>query len=260
MNIRVRDWLPDDVIAHEVVREAVEQAIAQWSARWFVGPYAGVASIILASGDLRQENDEMGWRRYRSGIAVRGSRQALSRLVERALDVSAEISTVTQADRHVLQALERTILEGLTEEIEQAFDLPGALRQEPLRIRDPLADDGGLVICLSEPSGREGLSLAVPVDIAVRKIKSHLGPAPRRSEVLQPLAAALGGVSLGLEARVGRVELSLSELTELAVGDVLVLDRALDQAVDVVGATSHDVVAKAMLTQADDGIALVFNA
>ncbi len=181
-------------------------------------------------------------------------------MIDQALDVSTEMMKLTETDQVLLDALERKILDDLAGELAQAFELSGDGQAQPKRVRDPLVDGGGIVIALTEPSGREALTLAVTTDAAVSKVKSLMGPATKPAQSLQPLAGALGGVHVAIEAMVGKVELTLTELNELSVGDVLVLDRALDQAVDIVGAGSRHVFAKAMLTQVDDGIALVFNA
>lgn len=257
---RVRDWLPSGVITDDVVLETVKQAVARWSERWFTGTYATVAAVKPVSGDPRNEKDDAGWRVWRTAIAVRGSRPAMSRAVDKALDITAPIPALTEADQNLISGFERKLLEDLAQEIEQAFGLPGEIRSDPQKVHDPLADEGGLLATVTDPAGREILTLAVPADVIVAKVKAHLGPPRRRAEVLEPLVKPLGSVNVAIEALVGGVELTLAELGDLAVGDVLILDRTLDQAVEIAGVEGREVFAKANLTSMDDGIALVFSA
>ena len=256
---QVRDWLPDGFVNHEVVRETIDQAVAQWGERWFVGAYASVTGMKTTSGDPRNESDDAGWRVYRQAVGIRGERSGFSRMVDKALDINTEMSNLTETDHDLLRAMMRKILEDLAEVLEQAFGVPGDLKPSPQRLSDPLAGGGGLVMALTDPSGRNILTLAIPNDVILARVKAHLGLPSPSSETLQPLAAALGGVTVAIEAVVGTVELSLTELNDLAIGDVLVLDRAVDQPVDIAGVVSHHVFAKAMLTDGEDGLALVFN-
>jgi len=255
---KVREWLPWGVLNHDAVQETIEQVIAQWDAQWFTTPYVEVAGAESATTDARPEGDGAGWRVYRTMIAVRAGRAALSRMVSRALDMRADATGPTEADRYVLEGLEERILESLAEALEARFGIGGQARPEPERLADPFHGDGGLIVPLVDPSGRDLLTLAIPGEAVFRHIKASFGRATGKTPVLRPLAEALAGVSIPLEAQVGRVELTLAELNELAVGDVLVLDRRLEQAVDIAGARSHDVFGKAVLTHVEDGFALVF--
>lgn len=261
MTINVREWLPWGVLSHEAVRETLEQAVARWSAQWFATPgvAVAVAGVRAAMTDPRPEGDGTGWRIYRTAVAVRCGRAALSRLVHRALDLRVEAPHPTSADLRILSGLEEKLLESLAVAVEGALGIVDRSRPPAGKVDDPLCDGGGVLVSLAEPSGREVLTLAVPAETLFRHVKAALGRPAAGNGRLQPLAEALGEVRIPLEAQIGKVELTLSELNELGVGDVLVLDRRLDEAVDIAGLLSHDVFAKAVLTQADDGLALMFN-
>ncbi len=259
MTVRVREWLPREVMNHGGVRKTIEQAIAQWNAQWFLTSFAEVAGTRVAVADSRPESEGTGWRVYRAAIAIRGSRAGLSRLVNRALDLRADLADLTAADRYVMNAIEGKILEGLAETLEVAFGVRGQTRSEPDKPADPLADGGGLVVSVVDPSGREVLTLALPGETIVRHVKASIPRTPGKGPALRPFSEALAEVNIPVEAQVGKVELTLAELNELAVGDVLVLDKRLDEAVDIAGVRSGDVFAKAVLTHVEDGLVLVFN-
>ena len=260
MIVQSRDWLPLSVIMDDVVRDAIRSAVTLWSARWFVGEPVVVSGLKASSGAARNESDDSGWRVCRAAIAIRSDRPALSRMVGRALDTHTEDMHLTEGDQALLQGMERRILDDLSETLEQAFSLAGELKRKPQKIWDPLCEGGGLLASLVETSGREILSFALPTHVIVPHIKAHLGPVAQKTEALQPLTKTLGDVPVSIEALIGSAELSLAEFNDLAVGDVLVLDRALDQPVDITGAGSRQIFAKARLTHVDDGMALVFNA
>lgn len=260
MTVHVREWLPHDALAHEAVRTALERAITQWNTQWFTTAFAAIAGIRIAGADARPEGEGTGWRVYRAAIAVRAGRSGLSRLVNRSLDLRTEAANLTEADRYVLDGLEQRILDDLAETLEAALGVPGPSRSAPHRPADPFAGDGGLLVSLADPQGREVLTLAVPRSAAIGYVKASMPRISSKNAPLPPLAGALAAVAIPVEAEIGRAELSLAELNELAVGDVLVLDRRLEQAVDLVGVRSGRIFAQAALTKVEDGLALVFSA
>ncbi len=259
MTQKVHDWLPREVLTQDIARETVEQAIARWSDRWFAGPHARLAALKPVAGDPRQDSDEAGWRLYRGAVALRTSRPALSRIMDRVLDITAPVSSMTEADEYVLTGLETRILDSLIEETERAFGLHGEAGPVQ-KITDPLAGGGGVLVTVTDMSGRDIVTLAIPGDMIVKRVKASLGPASPSAGPLGSWAQPLDQVIMAIETRVGAVELTMTELHELAVGDVLILDRTLDQAVDVASAGSHQIFARAMLTHIEDGVALVFSA
>jgi flagellar motor switch/type III secretory pathway protein FliN len=81
--------------------------------------------------------------------------------------------------------------------------------------------------------GKDLLNIHCPQQSLVTKLKSLLGlPAPARNPLgsrinaLKPTRVATKGV-------LGRAELSVSELEGLAIGDVLILDRALSDTAEL---------------------------
>jgi flagellar motor switch/type III secretory pathway protein FliN len=255
---QVREWLPYGVVTDDTVRLAVEDALTRWHDRWFVGPYASVSDMTAAREAAWSDSDDGGWRIHGAMVGVRIRRQALSRMVDKVLDTNSEGLSLTEADRHVMKGLERKIVETLAIDVEQAFGLTGELKAAPEKQRDALAENGGLLVVLKDPAGREILTLGLPTAITLPILKGRLGPPAPRKEGLQPLTGALGPASVGVEAVVGSVELTLTELSNLGVGDVLVLDRVVDEPVDIASAVSHRIFARARLSQVQDGIALVF--
>ena len=258
MTIGIREWLPGNVLDHGVVRQTVEQAIARWDAQWFAMPYAEVAATRAAAADPRPDADGTGWRVYRTAIAIRAGRAAFSRMVNRSLDLKTAPATVTEIDRYVLDRLEAKMLESLAEVLESAFGVDGAPNIAPDKPADPFSGGGGLLVSLADESGREGLTLAIPCDLAFRCVKASFARTSAVDAPLQPLGEVLADIVIPVEAQIGNVELTLAELNELAVGDVLILDQRLEAAVGIAGIRSRDVFAKAVLTNVKEGFAVAF--
>jgi len=255
----VREWLPWDVMTHEVVRETVQNAVAHWNAQWFTTAYAQTTGIRAVKTDARPDGDGSGWRVYRTSLGVRTSTAAVARLVNRALDLRTDVTEPTEADRHVLDRFEQEILANLADAMEVAFGVAGQLRPEPQKPTDP-CPEGGILVPLADPSGREVLTVAIPRDLVVQRVKASIPRTPGAGSAVSSRVAALSDIRISVEAEIGKAELSLRELEDLAVGDVLVLDRRLDEPVDLVGARAGDVFAKAVLTNVEDALALVFSA
>lgn len=258
MTVRVRDWLPQAAMDHDVVWQALETAIAQWDGQWFTTSYVEVAEMRSSATDSRLDDGGADWRTCRAAIAIRAGRGGLSRLVERALDLRADMPKPAEADRRLLDRFEERLLESLAEGLEAAFGVKDEPRADTYRPTDPFSGDDGLLVVLADSAGRDLLTVAVPGKVVFRHVKASLPRPQARTSSLRPLTEALADVDIPMRAQLGKVELSLAELNDLAVGDVLVLDRRLEQAVDIVGHGAHDVFAKAVLTPVESGFALLF--
>jgi len=258
LNLTYRHWLPDDAIVPEAVRDPIARAVAQWNARWFVGDYACVAGLKSSSGAARNETDDTGWRVYRTAVAIRSKTAAPTCMTDRAVDMETSGLHLSEGDHMLLKALGQHMIADLAETIEVAFGLAGETASELRLVRDPLADGGGMLCILTDPSGREILGLAIPSHVVALHVKSTLGASVPRAEAVQSPVEALVRVPLLIEAVIGSAELNLAELADLSVGDVLVLDRAIDAPVEVAIADTHRIFARAQLIQIDDEMALEF--
>jgi len=240
------------------VREPLVSVVAQWSACWFVGDYATVTSLKISPGAARNESDDGGWRLHRKAIAARSEPEALSRMTDRALDTDTRDLMLNDNDKTLIKALECRLVEDLVERLELAFGVVGGENGGDRRVRDPLANGGGVLATLVDLSGRDILSVALPCHVVVPHIKSTLSPSLLPQEAPKSLTTAFGNVPMMIEALVGSAQLTLAELADLSVGDVLVLDRAIGAPVGVTVLNSRHVFAQARVTQTDDDVALIF--
>jgi hypothetical protein len=226
MRPEARDWLPPGAIDGAGVRDRVADAVGDWSARWFAASRVQVSDLVQAKGGARDDADG-DWRVHRGGIALRQSRMMSQRLQEQALGQSFDGLLLSEVDRRVLAGFSQALMSDLTESLEILFGLTGEARPTPAVVPDLFGPQGGFVFTLSD--GRDPLlSVGVPAAAMVALAKSALPPPPRPARPGGTLVAALASTGVTLEACLGRADLSLAEVRDLARGDVIVLDTALN--------------------------------
>jgi flagellar motor switch/type III secretory pathway protein FliN len=253
----VRDWLPLGAVLSGRVRATVGEVVADWSRRWFAD--GGIELVTVStSADARRDDAEGEWRVFRAAIAVKRLRALSPRLLKRALGVEVEGLVLTGVDRRVVTAFVQRLLDDLVVNLEQAFELKGEMRDAPMTVADPFGPFGGLVGLVAD--GRDRLlTIAIPLAEIVGFCKSGL-PAPGPRDELPSLAAALASTSVTIDATVGRAQMSLADLGDLAAGDVIVLDRALASGVEICIDQSDVAIASATLSEADGRLAFTLQA
>lgn len=251
MRSAVREWLPAEAMAGEAVRSALDAAVRQWSSR-FLGRSALGVDMLKPSRRLANERyDGAEWRSLSAYVAVSASSQAVSRLGQLAFGVLSHV-TQTEHDRLLSKVFEKKLLLSLAEAIETALGIVG---DRPATNAIP-ADASGGVALISDQSGARVLHLAISSRALIPFCKRSLAPAPRARRPLKDLASALSPTEVVVEASLGRAEVSLDDLRSISPGDVIVLDRALDQPVEIhiKGAGGH--VAQARLIEIEGRMAL----
>jgi flagellar motor switch/type III secretory pathway protein FliN len=221
-----RVWLPLGAAAHAAVQAAIGSAVAAWSERWFAKRRVMVLSYTptpAAGASL----EPMGWRIFPGGVAISPSRTTTARLLGWALDVAYEQTLLTETDRELVRMFEAKAVEDLV------LTLQAALGMEPTvegagSADQPFAELGGLLLMLGSEEGIPLMAAGLPLERLAKLCRSRVGRRATTSAPPQDRIAALARVPIRLEAELGRVELSLADLAGLAVGDVLVLDAAVE--------------------------------
>lgn len=225
---QARDWLPASLAACSPVSAAVEAAVRDWSARWFARRLVRAETLPVAPG--RPEGDRAGvpWRVYGGAVALRASKHALSRLSGAALDVDLDHVILTENDRAVVRAFEQALLAALCVDIESALGVQGdAQGADGREVRDPYGGAGGAEVVLADGIGSVGVFIALPLKLVLPLCRSILPPRRPRQEALSPLLASLASTKVIVEASLGEVIVSMSELRELSAGDILTLPTRL---------------------------------
>lgn len=221
-----RTWLPPGADAGKA-EAAFANLLADWSGHWFAESKDARARGLTRMEEAGRELRSIAWHRCDAGAAVGVGAGGAIALGARAMDVAAGLGDRTPTDLLLLRQLGDACLQDLRQRVLALLGLPGGTQwAESAQV--PAAED---MVYRAELTGR---SEPVPVAIAVtparlaRLIKSCL-PAPPSHTALASPEAALAGTKLGLSAMLGACEVTLAEIEALAPGDVLVLDRHIDQ-------------------------------
>lgn len=213
-------WSPLGLADSAPLRARIGEIVGDWSQDWFPRLRLAIGRWELAVGDPWSGVEGVRVQGRALGLA-RGER-ASQRLYERAFDTDLSGTPLTDADRRVTDDFAEQMLHDLAVRIEAGLGLRAG---DP----SPGPKTGGVKIALSDEAGAALIWLVAPLSAVAPFCRAALPPARPPSEALQPRRTAVAADRLKLEAVLGHVELTIGDLKSLALGDVLVLDRALDE-------------------------------
>src|SRR5579859_500717 len=216
MSSAARAWLPDGAFERSAARRVLSPVLEAWSNDWFVD-----AMISLA--DVREADRATGLHGLvvdRPGqpttisLTARGKRL----LFETACSVDLAEIELSDTDRRLVDILVEEIASDLLARLDAMLEVP--------RVHD--TPSHSLVLTLK---GRDLLTINVSRSLLASWLKSGM-PQPRgREGTLTKRSRAIGETTLSLDAVVGSASIALADLTHLAIGDILILDQALDAGV-----------------------------
>lgn len=255
-----RDWLPIEVVAGEAVRSVLDAAARDWGSAFFTRRRFAVDRIKPVAASARAPTEGPGWRRYSANVSISVQRLTASQLVARALDADLGAVAVSDQDRLLLDSFERKLFAELAARIEAKLGSTGQAYDGPREVADPFGPEGGAVAVLTEDNGARLMSLALPGRVLLPLCKRSIPPSSRSRSRLKSPAAALAPTQVVLEATLGSAEVALADLRDLAPGDVLVLNRALDAPADIRLKDAQTVIARARMIEVDGQMALSLQA
>lgn len=222
-----RTWLPPGADTGGA-EAALAALLAHWSGHWFAGSKDARTGKLVSMLEAGRELRTVAWHRCDAGAAVGVGAGGAIALGAKAMGVASGIGDRTSADLQLLRQLGEACLQDLRQRVQEPLGLAGGTPWSE-SVQVPAPED--MVYHIQLP----GQGDSVPIAIAVtpcrlaRLIKSRL-PAPPAHAALASPEAALAGTELGLSAMLGTCDVTLAEIEALAPGDVLVLDRHIDQA------------------------------
>jgi flagellar motor switch/type III secretory pathway protein FliN len=209
----VCDWLPKDAFVGAAAKKVLAKPVADWSARWIAGAPAAVSRLRLAEGAARRDQSICG-----DHVELELSGTGKRHLLEALLDVDLAECQRSEADIRVLDAF----AEEVCEDFVRTLDASIAAAAGPARLR------------LTVAIGRNDVFEAVvPASSLVPLLKQHFGTGIAKAQPLSRLSVALKHVPVRARAVLGHVELSLSDMRVLGVGDIVVVDRAVGDPVEL---------------------------
>ena len=209
----VCDWLPREAFVGAAAKEVLSKPVVAWSARWIARAPAAVSRLRLAEGVSRQGQTIIG-----DHVELELSGAGKRHLLEALLDVDLAEHQRSEADIRVLDAFVEEVCEDFVRTLEACV----AGDAEGNRLRATVVIGRNDVFEASMPA-----SSLVPL------LKQHLGTSVAKGQPLSPLSVALKDVPVRARAVLGHVVLSLTEMGELGVGDIVVVDRAVGDPVEL---------------------------
>ncbi len=242
-------WLPATVTGPGRVESVLAEVATAWSGKWFADVPAECAERSLAT----VADWDFRWRVSDRGIAFGTGNEGEAGLAALMLDACGELGQPTARDTRVIEQLASACLEDLGGRLARIFDLGGDLRWR-------IQSGAGATLArprLFEISAEVVSSLVfilVEPGLIATLVKATLGRTPPLTS-LQPIDAALERQPVRIAGLLGQCELTLADLSGLVEGDVLVLDRRLDEPLDL---TVNGVVkpGRCSVEQTGDGLAL----
>lgn len=216
MTGQARDWLPTGAFTLDAVRASMGALIAHWSDRWFLNVRAEIGNVRLSKQNSRSAHS----------LTIRGitaeaelSGPGKRSLLEAALNTDFSGAVLTASDHEILNALASETVKNLLTIVDSALG-QDCDRDGP-KLSVAIRAGGGEMIELILPSG----SLVQAIKRTVSNTPDFRKPTPR-TEALKP-------IKLVAEGLLGRANLTLDDLRNLSIGDVVVLDAALESAVEL---------------------------
>lgn len=224
----VRSWLPAEAIQRGVRDVPLRACVREWASSWFAAAQADVTGDPAAAQPGKGRG--VSWQ-LADGVTLALAEDADARLAALMFGAPDDPGSLTAADRTALDAAAEACVTDLRSRLVSSLRLGGtsAWRRGTAEAETPAIWWAWRV---TDSRGGALLEIALSEDLIVRRVRTALARAPALSG-LSSLAVALSDQAVTVSALVGRSKLTTTELAGLSCGDVLVLDRDLDAAIDI---------------------------
>lgn len=222
MTLACRAWMPAGIEAPPLLVDAVARAVNDWSDRWFASDQMKLLGSFLRVDGAKEA--AAVWRILDGQLALGLSAGGLADLGSMALAVG--IMNRPAADTDLLEQVGRDCLADLE------ASLPPLFRIDLGSWRDGATGLGKIdvyrvtIVSLDRPVS---LALDLSRERFFDAVRQAL-PRPAAAAPLGPAARALASSKVTLTAPLGRCAITISDYNGLAVGDILVLDHAVGDA------------------------------
>ena len=245
MTQEAREWLPPAALTGEPALEAANEVIRAWSRRWFSNAAVTAAHLEVRARARAGTGDE--WRDF-GEAAVRAEPRSALRLARLAMGLQSEPPSLNDNERCVALALADQVVGDLAA---MFLEAAGAGSREA---RGGLSEE---VISLAIVEGRDRLvDVALAASAAVRLRKSRLGLPSKPREAFGSLADEIAPARIEATVELGQAALTLRELRDLAVGDIIVLERSIAGGATVVARQSQLDIARGRVSRIGESLTL----
>ncbi|HEX8527292.1 FliM/FliN family flagellar motor switch protein [Allosphingosinicella sp.] len=230
MTLQANDWLPAGVAERQDLRAALAEAVGQWAEAWFAAARPTLASVRSACGTDVPDEHGICWSVAKGPVAAGVSRPGRMALAALALGPEIERLVLTETERDIVEVFVAELLGDLSVRVGRALGCGHDATSNGGIGSDPFTLGGLLAEIDLGPAGP--LRLAVPMSAIVAFCRTRV-PAPDRRPRISAVAEAVGASPITVTAILGTADLALGDFMSLAAGDVLVLNRTIDEGADL---------------------------
>lgn len=234
------NWLPEGALSSPEVLALVDGAVERWNRRWFSDWRVRRRGLLFV-------NAPAGGQIFASTpkFTIGAPGAAAETVMGQVMDMDVSRLELGDGDHAILDALREEVFRDLARELDLV------LAGEDVKTPAGADDSGPVLIDLADEDGRKILWIETSRGtLAETRRQTFPALANRPTGRLTPLRSAIADTTVALSATVGSAVISLPEARKLAPGDVIVLDRLLDQPIDLVAALDGVSVACATLVDA----------
>lgn len=214
----VREWFPKDALTVDRIGLALRECLQGWRDRWLATQGLGIS--VKASAPMSAQaaqNAVLHARTYAHlSLPAPGKRY----LLEHVLGETLSGRDLTADDHRLLDELAGKAAADLVDSLD-------ALLKFPLAASEP-KENLSIVI-----DGQEIFRFAYSLDSMIAQVRRTMSGASRCAPAFVSRTRAIGACRAEVQSLLGSVALTIEELHELGVGDVLILDSRLDDPVSL---------------------------
>ncbi len=220
-------WIPEEVLCDDQLTDAIQGHAVSWASDWFPGSIPVRTSLNVAASQAANSPEP----HFVSGGCGVYLPEVDQLALAKAL-LGMDRGDTEDSDREIFGSVTKSAVDDLLARFgSDLFEDKPRASSQPGSASEPGAAKVRYTLTLGAPS--IALILEMPRSRAVEARCRLVAPRKARLPLHDP-AVALADLQVELGAQLGQVELSVPEVRQLAPGDVVILDRAVEDPMEVV--------------------------
>ncbi|HWW12225.1 MAG TPA: FliM/FliN family flagellar motor C-terminal domain-containing protein [Brevundimonas sp.] len=213
------NWLPEGALSDPAALAPLDETLADWCRRWLPDDRLRCQAPVFGIGP--DPHSAVAEGRH---FALQTPRTGPDALAARAMAVDLARLEIGEGDRKIIDAFRDEMLADLSKTLDGAAGLAA----------DAPADRSGAVqIAVSDRDGRKVLILMTTRAVLAQMRRSRLPKRTARRSPLSSIRSATADATVSVSAHLGSAVMPVSEARRLAAGDVIILDRNLDEPIEL---------------------------
>jgi flagellar motor switch/type III secretory pathway protein FliN len=228
-SLDVKSWLPKAALGDGRLHGALEAIVLAWTNHWFAADNrCHVFAQKGSSSGFQDHGLGTGWGNTGMDLCVTLSNNARRQIASAMLAMDVSQHRLTTPDTQIIVKLTGPVVQDLSSRLAQFLDLEAKNQQMSAVAFANQVRDHYEMFCLSFDTPVRAIDIYVRSDVANRA-RLKLTPPIRSQPDLSSKSAAIGRQDVSIGAHVGSAQLGYNEVYNLGVGDVLVLNRNLEE-------------------------------